>query len=216
MKNIKIIGATALALSLIGGVCASAHSDYRDHQWSGAYPTDITWWQTDSQFDGPNKDWNLSDQDCDFLKAAAQINLEEIQLSTTAGQNSQNADVKTYAAKMSDDHTKANDMLKRLAWNVGYTLPTTVSDKQQAEITRMSQLQSPYFDASYRDTMVWGHQDAYAIFQRESAQGMNPRVVRFATYNLHVLRDHLKMAQSLTVATTNMTAMNITTPTPGM
>jgi putative membrane protein len=201
MNRTLVLGTAALlGLAFAGRATAAENHDYWDHQWSGTSTWDAPYATPDQDADWESgvDNHDLSWQDKNFLDTASRINQEEITLAATAQTNAQDPDIKSFAQQMQTAHQNAEDALTRLADHLGYTLPTGLTAGQQADVTRLGQLQGNYFDHAYRYAMVGGHQDAVAYAIRESAQGRNPRVIHFADWSIGHFRNHLMMAQGLT------------------
>src|SRR5947208_3451166 len=71
----------------------------------------------------------LSKKDVHFINDAAEGGMMEIHMGELGQQKGQSADVKSFAARLVSDHTKANDELKQLASSKGVTLPSVLPDK---------------------------------------------------------------------------------------
>jgi putative membrane protein len=67
----------------------------------------------------------ISGEDNKFVIEAAHGNMMEVNLARTALDKSTNPDVKQFAQRMIDDHSKANTELQQLATQKGITLPAT-------------------------------------------------------------------------------------------
>src|SRR6185295_10843016 len=67
----------------------------------------------------------LSSDDRKFITEVAHGGMMEVQLSRTAVDKATNPDVKQFAQRMIDDHSKANAELSQLASQKGITLPAT-------------------------------------------------------------------------------------------
>jgi len=104
-------------------------------------------------------DKNLSRSDKDFLTDAATANMAEIELARLTNDHAANAEVKTFAQMMIDDHTKALNDLKALASTHSIALPTALDDKHNDLRDKLSKAQGNDFDRDYTKTMVDGHQD---------------------------------------------------------
>ena len=66
----------------------------------------------------------LNSVDRQFVSAAASGGIAEVQTAQLAEQQSSKSQVKSFAQKMIDDHTKANQQLASLASQMGVTPPT--------------------------------------------------------------------------------------------
>ena len=132
-----------------------------------------------------------------FMMMAAVSGMNEIGLSNQALSKSSNDDVKSFAQKMVDDHTKAGDELKTLAADKNVTLPMEADAKHKAAMEKMSSLSGDAFDKAYVKMMVNDHEKAVAMFQKEADNGKDADAKAFAVKTLPTLKSHLEMAQSL-------------------
>lgn len=139
----------------------------------------------------------LSALDKDYLKDAAQSNLEEIQFAPVVQRQARHSADKHFGQQMKSDHAKANAKLKALASRVRYALPKDVSDEQQAIMQRLSKFQGAKFDAAYKQEMIRDHTADITEAQREISLGHNPLVKANARKTLLLLQMHLKMSQAL-------------------
>lgn len=136
-------------------------------------------------------------QDVRFVMAASAAGQTEILASRLAATRSQSAKIKSFAATMIRDHTKANDQLKSMAEKDGYTLATTPTQTQEAGIAKLQSLQGKDFDTAYASMMVSDHREAVALFQSESTSGTDGDLKTFATQTLPTLQHHLALANAL-------------------
>src|SRR5262245_34408909 len=74
----------------------------------------------------PAKTAQASTSDQQFVKTVAGDNMAEVELGKLAEQKASRDDVKKFAQKMVDDHSKANDELKTLASSKNIMLPQSV------------------------------------------------------------------------------------------
>src|SRR5690349_20205624 len=132
-----------------------------------------------------------------FIMKAAQGNMAEVEMGRLATQHATDAKVKQFGQRMVDDHSKANDELKKVASNKGATVPSTLDPKDQATLDRLSRLNGPDFDRTYMQDMTKDHRTDVAEFRREANRGQDPDVKAFASKTLPTLEDHLKMAESI-------------------
>ena len=91
----------------------------------------------------------LSQSDERMVKQIAEANLAEISAGKLAQDKAQSDEVKSFAKKMVDDHTKALDDLKQLAQSKGVTLPTEPSREQMAQEKKLQALSGEKFDRQY-------------------------------------------------------------------
>ena len=132
-----------------------------------------------------------------FVKKAAQGGMAEVELGQLALQKSDNADVKKFAQRMVDDHTKANNDLKSVASAKNMTLPETIDAKDEATKQRLSKLSGSQFDQAYMSDMVKDHTKDVSEFKRESMSAKDDSIKSFASQTLPTLEDHLKEAKKI-------------------
>ena len=132
-----------------------------------------------------------------FAKEAALGGMTEVELGKVAVQKSTNPDVKQFAQKMIDDHTKANDQLKEAAGKANIQIPDSLDSKHQSRIDKLSKLSGEAFDKAYVKDQLKDHETDVKEFQAESQNGTNPEVKTFASNTLPTLQQHLDMVKNL-------------------
>ena len=95
------------------------------------------------------------------------------------------------------ENSALRDELAAAAATSGASVPTGPSVRQQAGAAELARLRGAAFDARYADMMVKDHQEAVALFRKESGSGADPALREFARKTLPVLETHLKMAKDL-------------------
>ena len=135
--------------------------------------------------------------DSDFVTKAAQAGMAEVAAGRMAEKQGQSAATKAFGKRMVTDHTKAGDELKRAAEKSGAKMPTTMSDEQKQAGEKLAGLKGDAFDRAYAEQMVKDHEDAVALFQKESTSGSDSDLKAFAGMTLPTLQDHLRMAKAL-------------------
>ena len=103
----------------------------------------------------------------DFVNAAGQAGLVEIRTSEMALEKGKNAELKTFAQKMIDDHKAANDKLKAAASAAGLMMPPeTLDDFHMRRINDLVETDGDAdFDADYAALQVDAHKDAIKVFE---------------------------------------------------
>ena len=76
----------------------------------------------------------LSSSDYKFVVNASQGGMAEVSLAQLAEQKAANPDVKQFATRMVQDHSKADQQLAQLASQKGATLPSTIPSSEQREM----------------------------------------------------------------------------------
>jgi putative membrane protein len=146
--------------------------------------------------DKKSNDGKASKSDASFMTDAANDNLAEIELGKVVQQKSQNADVKAFAQRMVDDHTKANQELEPIATKMGVSLPKAPTGSHAKVVKELSK-KDKRFDHEYAEAMVEDHEKAVKLFEKTSKKGDSEEVRQFAAKTLPTLQEHLKMAKDL-------------------
>lgn len=140
----------------------------------------------------------LSKADQNSMKEMAQANLAEIEAGKLALERSQNDSVKTFAQKMVDDHTKAQDELQQLAQAKGVELPTEPDLKHRTRAKAMSALKGDTFDKQYLSRGgVKDHRDAHNLVQKVQQSAKDPDLKALAAKMAPTIDQHLAEAREL-------------------
>ncbi len=131
----------------------------------------------------------LSQEDKEFVEDAAQGGLLEVKLGQLVVKQGSSDDVKRFAQKMVDDHTKLNTKLADAARKVGVTTPTELDKKHQDKLDKMAQYSGPKLDQEYMDDMVSEHKDDVKAFEKQAKDGKDPTIRAFAAGALPTLTE---------------------------
>ena len=134
----------------------------------------------------------------DFAVKAASGGMEEVQLGQLAQQKASSQRVKDFGSMMVQDHSAANDELKRLASSKNITLPTSVSNDQQDDINDLSKKSGTDFDKAYMKMMVNDHEKDIKEFEKAGNNLKDADVKNFAMKTLPTLQKHLDSAKAIT------------------
>lgn len=137
----------------------------------------------------------LDKKDSEFVTKTAQGGIAEVQISQMAQSKSTNADVKKFADRMVNDHTKANDELKSLATSKGVTLPVDIDDAHRKAADELAKKNGKEYDAAYMKAMVEDHEKVVKAFEAESKDAKDADLKSWVTKTLPTIQDHLKMAK---------------------
>jgi putative membrane protein len=130
--------------------------------------------------------------DARFVIRAAQANLAEVQMSAWAKDHALSDEVRAFAGKVLDDHTKLADELRALAAKEGTTLVADLDPKDAIEIDRQKTLEPNLLDRAYmREVMKWHLREADA-FRREIDTGKDPGLRTWAVQMLPKIQAHIK------------------------
>ncbi len=129
----------------------------------------------------------------DFVNAAGQAGLVEIRTSEMALEKAKNAELKTLAQKIIDDHKAAGDKLKVAASAAALAPPPeTLDDFHMRRINDLVETDGDEdFDADYAALQVDAHNDAIKLFEDYSRDtDALPQLKMFADDALPVLIAH--------------------------
>jgi len=138
-----------------------------------------------------------STADMDFAKKVAAGGEAEVQVTMLAQQKATSSDVKDLASRLHTDHMKANDELKKIASQKGWTLPTEPTADQKAKKEKLEKLSGSAFDKAFVDMMVTNHRTNIPNFERQASHGSDPDLKQFASSTIPTLKEHLDMAQKV-------------------
>ena len=134
----------------------------------------------------------LNHGDRRFLEKAAKAGQEEVEISKVALERTTNADVKTFAQMMLDDHGRANEEVAALAQKYNVELPAKGADED-----KWRRRDAKDFDRDYVKKMVSDHKDAVELFRKEAKDGTAPDILEFARKTLPKLEHHYERANDL-------------------
>jgi putative membrane protein len=132
-----------------------------------------------------------------FVENALKGGMAEVQLGQLALQKSSNDDVKQFAQKMIDDHTKMGDQMKPIAQQIGVKIPNGPSSKDKSTIAKLQVLNGDAFDKAYIKDMVKDHKTDLNDFKSEAQNGSNPAVKDAASQGAQIVNEHLQMIQQI-------------------
>lgn len=135
--------------------------------------------------------------DVDFMNGAAAGGMAEVELGKLAGAKAQNAEVKAFAQKMVEDHSKAGEELKQLAAQKKVPLPPDVLPSHKEVMAKLSKLNGADFDKEYVKAMVADHEKDVATFESVSKTAADADVKAFAAKTLPTLKMHQQIIQGL-------------------
>lgn len=135
--------------------------------------------------------------DAAFVRQAAEDGQAEVAHGKLAQKNASRPDVKEFGQRMVTDHTKAGAELAAVAKKLGMKVPTTMSDKHEAEHKKLAALSGAKFDQEYVTHMIQAHETAVSLFQKEAKNGDAPELKDFASKTLPTVEQHLQAVRAL-------------------
>jgi len=134
-----------------------------------------------------------------FVDKASALNVGEINAAKQAMEKSKSEDVKSFAQRMIDDHTKANEQLTELAKQkkLEGKISQHADVKSMASSAELKLLSGDTFDKSYIKSQVSAHKTAIQTFEQEAEHGQDPELKAFAQKTLPTLKEHMELANNL-------------------
>jgi len=136
-------------------------------------------------------------QDTEFLKAANQGSVDEIDLAKVALKTSDDPEVKNFAQMMIDDHTKLLDDMKPFDAEAGVSIPDHPSAGAEATRLKLDVLTGKTFDKAYIKDMVEDHHKVVEAFIKEDKSTGYPAFKDAVASGEKVVRHHLEVADGL-------------------
>jgi len=133
-----------------------------------------------------------------FIKNGIEGGLTEIKASGMAITNSNNQKVIAFAKMLIDDHTKANDDLKKLESDKKIDQTDTISSAHNLVLNDLSKKKGNNFDKAYLQMMVADHELAIKLFTT-GTKDTDPDIAKFATATLPTLKMHLDSANAICI-----------------
>jgi len=155
-------------------------------------PKEVAEDENEAKFDDVNDD---KEKDSDYLVAAAEVDMKEIELGKLAQTKSTNADVKALAKMMIDAHTKSLADLKATAAKKNISLPESFTEKGQDAYKDLNDKSGHDFDKAYADKMVDGHEKMIDKMEKASEKATDADIRMWAANMLPELRKHLEHAK---------------------
>lgn len=133
----------------------------------------------------------------DFLDRASANGIAEIETARMALETSQAEDVRAFAQRMLDDHTKSRQDMARLAKekNLPLSDEATLMNKAKAMILELRDGED--FNEAYANNQVVAHEQTIELYRDYLKKGQNSDLKQFAEKMLPTLEEHLQQAKQL-------------------
>jgi putative membrane protein len=132
-----------------------------------------------------------------FVRDALQGGMTEVELGKIALQKSNDPDVKQFAQRMVDDHTKMGDEMKQVAQKMSVKVPDAPSGKDKSAIAKLQGLNGEDFDKAYIKDMLKDHEKDQKEFKQEAQNATDPDLKQIAAQGVQVIGQHLQMIQQI-------------------
>lgn len=186
LRNCMVVGVSLLFMFLVS--CGNNNANNKDSVDSAMNVND--------QKVG-NNITPVDTSDADFVVKAANGGMAEVELGKIAKQKATSANVKEFASKMVEDHSKINDRLKAVAASLNITIPAAIDKEKQDAVDKLNATAVTDFDKDYMDMMVKAHNNDVDLFQKAAKDISNPDLHSFITEALPTLQAHQKMAKQM-------------------
>lgn len=183
------------ALTLAGLIGLSALAFGCETNGSGPYGSQSS--MSNSNRETATMPAQVTASDREFAMKAAMGGKHEVELGRLAADRASNSDVKAFANRMIEDHSRAGDDLMQVNSRLGITGSSDDEASFQQVVTRLSSLKGIEFDRAYMSEMVDDHTKDVAEIENYANNGNNPDLKAWASKTLPTVRDHLQIAQSL-------------------
>lgn len=132
-----------------------------------------------------------------FIKESAQLNMATVKFAELANEKAQNPQLKQYGQKLAQERKQTQQQLEQIAQKHNVTLPTSVDDKCQQEITRLQGLSGQEFDREFAKGAVEGHAMAVAQLQQAGSSATDTDVRQFTQTLLAKVKEHQREAREI-------------------
>jgi len=151
----------------------------------------------EDQNDAKFEDNESKDDDSEFLVAAAESDLMEIEIGNLAISKGTDPGVKEFGKMLVADHTKSANEMKPFAENLQVSLPAAITDKGKEKFNDLNEKTGKDFDQKFADMMVSNHEDAISKMEKASEDAKDPAIKAWAAEKVPVLKNHLQHAKTL-------------------
>lgn len=136
-------------------------------------------------------DGNISARTEKFITNATIANKFEIDTSKLALDRSEDAEVRAFAQRMIEDHTKAGESMKAvLPTDANPTLGSMYDAKHEAKLDQLRNIREDQFDAAYVKVQTQAHDEAVTLFGDYAKNGDEKDLKDFAAATLPTLKAH--------------------------
>lgn len=134
-----------------------------------------------------------------FVTRASLSDMYEIESSRLALERSQSPEVKAFAQRMIDEHSRMSNQLKAAIAQAGLPAqPPTVLDGERAELIRgLREASASDFNDKYIDQQTEAHENALNLFRDFANNGDNEQLKKLAAAGAPMIENHLQTVRAL-------------------
>ena len=141
---------------------------------------------------------SLNKGDQKILSDLAQANVNEVAAGNIAVQKATAPEVKSFAQKMVDDHTKGLQEVQQVAQSKSVTLPTEPDAKHKKMADKLNGLSGAAFDKAYvTNAGVNDHKAAHQLVMNAQKKATDPDVKALAAKLQPTIDQHMQTVQTL-------------------
>lgn len=137
-----------------------------------------------------------NNNDTTFLRKAAEMQLEMIELGKLAQEKASSPELKELGRVMEEENTKYQTEINALAQSKSVSMPNSVTDDSMDTFNDLKEETGNDFDKNYSDRMVDQHEDAIELFEKAASDSEDPEIKAWASGKLPTLRTHLKQVET--------------------
>ncbi|GAB3662151.1 DUF4142 domain-containing protein [Ramlibacter alkalitolerans] len=143
-----------------------------------------------------------------FIEEAAGSGMFEVQIGQLAAAKANDANVKSFASMLVDQHTAANNELIKIANAKGVELPAAPKRALRRDIEKLGKKNGDEFDRDFvRNVGIKAHEKDIKLFEKARKDVKDADLKAFVEKTLPVLREHLAAAEKLPQSGKNAAAM---------
>jgi len=133
----------------------------------------------------------------DFVHKASMSDMFEIQSSRIALDRARSEDVKNFAQRMIDDHTRASQRLDDILKTTSMKPAKDSNAEHQGKIDELKNVPDANVANRYMSMQISAHERAVQLFSDYAQRGTDPALKSYASEMLPTLQQHLKEAQQI-------------------
>jgi len=149
----------------------------------------------------------VSAADRNMMRELAYANQSEIALAKLAQSKASSEEVRNFAQRMVDDHSKALDQLQKLAQAKNVQLPTAPDATHQSLEKKLNALSGQEFDRQYmQQAGTLDHRKVHNLVARVSTRAQDTELKALAADLQPGIDQHLQMAQQIHIGKAGQTS----------
>jgi putative membrane protein len=131
------------------------------------------------------------------IRTAAETAMSQVDLGKVAEQKAQNPEVKKFAQRMVEEHSKLTEELKQLGTSEHIRVPTSVNRSDANAHRQLAKESGAGFDKSYTQQVAAELEKAIAEFKRGASTTTKPALKEFFERNQATLESESQQAKQL-------------------